>query len=441
MVNMTLPDREERLELVGHRIKNLGNYFKISDNVCPVEIAELTTNFTEDELCQLVREAASWAVSRSLDRNPDGFMVTQADFLHSLCEIQPRFGVQRERVEAMTRYRFYESVRPSQRTETKLNDHGFKVVNNVVSNFQAIQYLVKSWSSLKPHDTGVRRVIPLASSPPESVEEAAGYSNATLMTTRNENMLDGNDTENISQTEDKYVAELLATGNYQRLIAVHGLEQMTTHPGLFCHLIEGPPMSGKSAIAARFAEKSNVPFVNAILPADLLEASPAEKCRYIRELLEDAYVSQDSIVIIDNLERLLEYASLGEKSYSNEVLQTLMVLLKKQPPRGHRLNILCTSSRRDVLEDLGMLSVFTSVIHVPNLCGPDQILSVAEASQHFEREELRAIEAAIVDKPISIGIKRLLDLITWVNPLKPERRVAKFLEKMGAEMGWEKPVE
>lgn len=87
-----------------------------------------------------------------------------------------------------------------------------------------------------------------------------------------------------------------------------------------------------------------------------------------------------------------------------------------------------------------MLSVFTSVTHVPNLSRPEHILSVAVASQRFEREELLAIEAAIVDKPISIGIKRLLDLIIWVNPLKPDRRVAKFLERMGAEMGWEKNV-
>ncbi|KAH8347162.1 hypothetical protein KR059_005944 [Drosophila kikkawai] len=331
MVNITLPDREERLELVGQRIKNLGIYFKISDDVDPVQIAELSKNFTEDELCRLVREAASWAMTRSLERNPDGLKVTQADFLQSLRAIKPRFGVQTERLEEMMPGGFFES----------------------------------------------------------------------------------------------------------RLFAEHGPVQ---GQGLICQLIEGPSKSGKSAIAARFAQKSNVPFVKVICPADLLEASVAEKCMYIRKLLEDACVSQDSIVIIDDLERLLEYVPLG-RSYSNEVLQTLMVLLKKQPPRGHRLHILCTSSRRDVLEDLGMLSVFTSVIHVPNLFGPDQILSVAEASQRFEREELCAIATAIVDKPISIGIKRLLDLITWVNPLKPGRRVVKFLEKMGSEMGWEKPVD
>ncbi|XP_020798717.1 vesicle-fusing ATPase 2 isoform X2 [Drosophila serrata] len=337
MVNITLPNREERLELLGERIKNLSIYFEIGDDVCPVQIAEFTKNFTEDELCRLT-------------------------------------------------IIFLENSRDSRKTQGG--------TRNVELNG--------------------RRANLSVSSHPESVEEAAGCS---IMNT---------EISDIAQFEKEYIAEL----------AERGFIQMPPDQGLFSQLIEGAPKSGKSAIAAHFAQKSDVPFVKVILPEDFLEARQAEKCRHIRELFEDACVSHDSIVILDDLERLLEYSAL-DRSYSNEVLQTLMVLLMKQPPRGHRLHILCTSSRRDILEDLGMLSVFTSVIHVPNLFDPDQILSVAEASQRFEKEELLAIEAAIVDKPISIGIKRLLDLINWVNPLKPDRRVPKFLEKMGAEMGWE----
>ncbi|KAH8361879.1 hypothetical protein KR200_006263 [Drosophila serrata] len=422
MVNITLPNREERLELLGERIKNLSIYFEIGDDVCPVQIAEFTKNFTEDELCRLVREAANWAMTRSVNGNPDGFKITQGDFLQSLSAIKPRFGVQKERLEKMMPGGFFESVRPAQEmTETKLlNDRAFKIAGNIVSHLQTIIFLENSRDSRKTQggtrnvELNGRRANLSVSSHPESVEEAAGCS---IMNT---------EISDIAQFEKEYIAEL----------AERGFIQMPPDQGLFCQLIEGAPKSGKSAIAAHFAQKSDVPFVKLILPEDFLEASQPEKCRHIRELFEDACVSHDSIVILDDLERLLEYSAL-DRSYSNEVLQTLMVLLKKQPPRGHRLHILCTSSRRDILEDLGMLSAFTSVIHVPNLFDPDQILSVAEASQRFEQEELLAIEAAIVDKPISIGIKRLLDLINWVNPLKPDRRVPKFLEKMGAEMGWE----
>ena len=39
-----------------------------------------------------------------------------------------------------------------------------------------------------------------------------------------------------------------------------------------------------------------------------------------------------SMVVLDDIERLLEYVAIGPR-FSNNILQTLLVLLKKQPPR------------------------------------------------------------------------------------------------------------
>ncbi|KAH8343975.1 hypothetical protein KR084_002910 [Drosophila pseudotakahashii] len=176
--------------------------------------------------------------------------------------------------------------------------------------------------------------------------------------------------------------------------------------GLSCQLIEGDPKSGLSTVAAQTALESNFPYINIIKPADRLWQDEEDRCQYIRNMFKNAYVSRRSSVILDDLERLIDYDAVG-KRYSRKILQKLMVLLRTQPPRGHELliNILC-------------------------------IMAVMEASKRFEPEELRQIEAAMEGQNISIGIKRLLDLITWVNPLKPDRRVAKFLEKMGQAMGW-----
>jgi vesicle-fusing ATPase len=49
-------------------------------------------------------------------------------------------------------------------------------------------------------------------------------------------------------------------------------------------------------------------------------------------VFRDAYKSPLSIVIIDEIERLLEYVSIGPR-FSNTVLQALLVLLKKAPPQ------------------------------------------------------------------------------------------------------------
>jgi vesicle-fusing ATPase len=79
-----------------------------------------------------------------------------------------------------------------------------------------------------------------------------------------------------------------------------------------------------------------------------------------------------SCILVDNVERLLDYGPIGPR-YSNLTLQALLVLLKKNPPKGRRLLIICTTSRKEVLEQMEMLSAFTDVLHVSNLTRPDHL--------------------------------------------------------------------
>ena len=49
-------------------------------------------------------------------------------------------------------------------------------------------------------------------------------------------------------------------------------------------------------------------------------------------MFEDAYRSPLSCIVVDDIERLLDYVRIGPR-FSNAVLQTLLVLLKKEPPK------------------------------------------------------------------------------------------------------------
>jgi vesicle-fusing ATPase len=115
--------------------------------------------------------------------------------------------------------------------------------------------------------------------------------------------------------------------------------------GLVSILLEGPPNSGKSALAAQLAKMSDFPFVKVCSPEDMVAFNEASKCMQIRKVFDDAYRSTLSCVLVDNIERLLDYGPIGPR-YSNLTLQALLVLLKKQPPKGRKLLILCTTSRR-----------------------------------------------------------------------------------------------
>lgn len=160
--------------------------------------------------------------------------------------------------------------------------------------------------------------------------------------------------------------------------------------GLVSLLLEGPPNSGKTALAATLAKMSDFPFVKVCSPEDMVGFTESAKCLQIRKIFDDAYRSTLSCILVDNIERLLDYGPIGPR-YSNLTLQALLVLLKKQPPKGRKLLILCTSSRRQVLDDMEMLSAFTSVLHVQNLSHPQHVLAVLEDCDVFSKQELLSI--------------------------------------------------
>lgn len=202
--------------------------------------------------------------------------------------------------------------------------------------------------------------------------------------------------------------------------------------GLVSILLEGPPNAGKTALAAKLAKMSDFPFVKVISPEDMVGYTESAKCLQIRKVFDDAYRSMLSCIVVDNIERLLDYGSIGPR-YSNMALQALLVLLKKQPPKGRKLLILCTSSRRQVLEEMEMIYAFTSVIHVPNLSEPDHVIDVLEQHDIFSKDELHSLTKKMHKKKIFIGIKKLLALIDMVRQTEPQFRAIKFLSKMVEE--------
>ncbi|KAL5275179.1 NSF family protein [Megaselia abdita] len=206
--------------------------------------------------------------------------------------------------------------------------------------------------------------------------------------------------------------------------------------GLVSVLIEGPPNSGKTALAAQLAKMSDYPFVKVCTPDDMVGFTESAKCLQIRKIFDDAYRSTLSCIVVDNIERLLDYGPIGPR-YSNMALQTLLLLLKKQPPKGKKLLVLCTSSRRQVLEDLEMLSDFLAVIHVPNLSQPEHVINVLEESDIFNKAELQSIGRQMQGRKVFIGIKKLLGMMDMARQTEQKYRVAKFLTRLEDEGGLE----
>ncbi|KAM8836686.1 vesicle-fusing ATPase-like isoform 1-T1 [Spinachia spinachia] len=197
-------------------------------------------------------------------------------------------------------------------------------------------------------------------------------------------------------------------------------------------LLEGPPNSGKTALAAKISEDSQFPFIKICSPDTMIGHSELAKCQAIKKIFEDAYKSQLSCVVVDDIERLLDFVPIGPR-FSNLVLQALLVLLKKPPPKGRKLLIIGTTSRKDVLQEMEMLNAFSTTIHVPNISRGEQLVEALELLGSFQDLERASIAKAVKGQRLWIGIKKLLILIEMAIQMDPGSRVGKFLSLLNDE--------
>ena len=72
---------------------------------------------------------------------------------------------------------------------------------------------------------------------------------------------------------------------------------------------------GKIALATHIARESYFPFVKVVTPENMIGFSKNAKCQAIKEIFDDAYKSELSCIIIDDIERLL-----GEPEMSCDVM-------------------------------------------------------------------------------------------------------------------------
>ncbi|KAH7346759.1 vesicular-fusion protein-like protein sec18 [Rhexocercosporidium sp. MPI-PUGE-AT-0058] len=177
-------------------------------------------------------------------------------------------------------------------------------------------------------------------------------------------------------------------------------------------LLHGPPGSGKTALSAKISKDSNFPFIKLVSAENMVGFSEMAKIQYLNKVFTDAYKSPQNIVVVDNIERIIEWVPIGPR-FSNPVLQALMVLLTKQPPAGRRLLIIGTTSQRSVMRQLDLQQIFNRELAVPNINTHAELAAVLREVNAFDNEsdlaeslnELRDITGT---DQVGVGIKKVL---------------------------------
>jgi len=317
-VEIGLPDEPGRIQILNIHTKSMRATNRLNQEVVdklPL-IAQRTKNFTGAEIEGLIKDAASFALTRCLDINdltkpPDvkKLLLQYADIDRALSEIQPKFGAKNQELKALVR-------------------------NGIV---------------------------------------------------------------NYGDNFDSLVTTL------QRLVAQ---VRSSSRTPLLSLLLHGQSSSGKTALAANLAMESTFPFIRVISADEMIGYSEHTKCQTIHRIFLDSYKSPLSLILLDDIERIIDYVPIGPR-FSNTVLQTILVLLKKIPPdEGRRLMIIGTTSVPHLLEDLGIVQSFSVSQEVPLLSSKEEIVEVLQSIAKIDPTEAEEIAYAILPK--SIGIKQLL---------------------------------
>ncbi|KAF8821939.1 putative N-ethylmaleimide-sensitive fusion protein, partial [Cardiosporidium cionae] len=175
-------------------------------------------------------------------------------------------------------------------------------------------------------------------------------------------------------------------------------------------LLHGPTGCGKTAIAAEIAKRANFPFMKLITPDNFVGYGEVAQVNLLAKTFDDAYKSQTSLIVLDNIERLMGYSRIGPR-FSNLIMQTLLILVKKAPQNpNRRLLVVGTTSEFGFFQDSGMAKAFHVNLEVPLVEGPTELRNALNDRKKryddFPADEIKILcDSNVINR---IGIKQLL---------------------------------
>jgi vesicle-fusing ATPase len=184
----------------------------------------------------------------------------------------------------------------------------------------------------------------------------------------------------------------------------------STETPLLTLLLAGEEGSGKTALSAHLALHSCFPFVRRITNEAYVGDPDHVKVAKIAQVFEDAGKSPLSLIILDDLERLLNHVCIGPR-FSNDVLQTLITLLKKRPAKAdHRMIVIGTTSDMDFIRQTKLVRAFNVALSLPVLHSAEHFRAALISSTHLLAPQVLPELCAALDGH-RVGIRTFLQVI------------------------------
>jgi vesicle-fusing ATPase len=136
-------------------------------------------------------------------------------------------------------------------------------------------------------------------------------------------------------------------------------------------LIHGDYFVGKTTLACNIMKNSNIGCIKFINSEKLINSYSKDQSIY--EMFDSGYKSETLGIILDSVEKIIEYSRLGNQ-YNNKILQVIYTILDKVIENNKSVYIILTSSNSELMDILD----FTKICH-----NSYQIFDENEISKQF----------------------------------------------------------
>ena len=136
-------------------------------------------------------------------------------------------------------------------------------------------------------------------------------------------------------------------------------------------LIHGDYFVGKTTLACNIMKNSNIGCIKFINSEKLINSYSKDQSIY--EMFDSGYKSETLGIILDSVEKIIEYSRLGNQ-YNNKILQVIYTILDKVIENNKSVYIILTSSNSELMNVLD----FTKICHYSY-----ELLDDVEISKQF----------------------------------------------------------
>jgi vesicle-fusing ATPase len=170
---------------------------------------------------------------------------------------------------------------------------------------------------------------------------------------------------NVSQEIQRYVANPFIMWGNEIPLMRDQIEQKirnVKHGNILSISLSGSANTGKTKFISLIAHQSQIQCIKMVTPDLLLTKN--DRTGYLISEFDKCQSAEKSILILDSLERIIEWSNLTSQ-YNNRVLQTIMILLRRQPEANKSMCIIITCYDQTILKRLELFDLIDVFYEMP----------------------------------------------------------------------------